>query len=117
MAKSFSEKLKDLIERLEENINLNFEEISEGFGDIDDDSADFNLEMNDDVRDVLREMKWLAEDMEEPSAQSAVLMERNRILILAGNVLSSRISNVLVPAIDDSALEAAVSKWNKAKGE
>lgn len=63
MGKSFSEKLKEQVERLEECTD----KISEAIAEIDEDCVDLDL---DDLPDIIRELKWLAEDIEkreEPS--------------------------------------------------
>lgn len=57
MAKSFSDRLKELVERLEECSN----EFSEAIAEIDEDCVDLNL---DDLPDIIRELKWLSEDIE-----------------------------------------------------
>ncbi len=69
MSKGFSDRLKEQVERLEECSK----EFSEAIADIDEDCVDLDL---DDLPDIIRELKWLAEDIEKREAEASCSTER-----------------------------------------
>jgi len=69
MGKSLADRLKELIERLEDCSD----KVSEAIADIDEDCIDLDL---DDLPDIIRELKWLAEDIEKREAEAPCGPER-----------------------------------------
>jgi len=69
MGKSFLDRLKELVERLEE-CSKEFSEAIAGIdviAGIDEDCDDSDLH---DLPDIIRELKWLAEDIEKREAEA-----------------------------------------------
>ena len=70
MGKSFSEKLKEQVERLEESSDKLLETIAE----IDEEEL-WGIDL-DDLPDIIRELKWLAEDIEKRETEAPCGPER-----------------------------------------
>ncbi|GEM_PF-5705548 len=62
MSKGFSDRLKEQVERLEECSKEFSEAIADIEAEIDEGCIDLDL---DDLPDIIRELKWLAEDIEK----------------------------------------------------
>lgn len=63
------------------------------------------------------ERRFLCKKCSELAIEVVALLEENGALKKAGNTLSNRITDVLDGIVDESALEEAVRKWEKARGE